>query len=140
MPVKAGTIDPSVVDISKLYLCPVRNVHLRSWSHLDGELRIGDHLYSRRRRCAALSGYPIEQIAEHGDFLETRKLPGFRAMTKTPKTGYARLAGPDIFGIAMRGKLSAIGRVNPPQPMFRGGEASGEGCFALPAIILLSIS
>jgi hypothetical protein len=31
-------------------------------------------------------------------------------MAKTPKTGYTRLAGPDIFGIAMRGKLSAIGR------------------------------
>jgi hypothetical protein len=30
MPVKAGTIDPSVVDISKLYLCPVRNVHYDS--------------------------------------------------------------------------------------------------------------
>jgi hypothetical protein len=41
-------------------------------------------------------------------------LPGFRAMTEAPKTGYARLEGPDIFGIAMRGKLSAIGRANPP--------------------------
>ena len=35
-------------------------------------------------------GYPIEQIAEHGDFLETRKLPGFRAMTKTPTTRGSR--------------------------------------------------
>ena len=131
MPVKAGTIDPSVVDISKLYLCPVR---ITSTASCESEITYihGDEGVLLYR------GYPIEQIAEHGDFLETRKLPGFRAMTKTPKTGYARLAGPD--GIAMRGKLSAIGRVNPPQPMFRGGEASGEGCSALPAIILLSIS
>ena len=36
-------------------------------------------------------------------------------MTAAPKTGYARLAGPDVFGVAMRGKLSAIGCANPPQ-------------------------
>jgi hypothetical protein len=33
-------------------------------------------------------------------------------MVGAPKTGYARLAGPDIFGIAMHGKLSAVGSAN----------------------------
>ena len=37
---------------------------------------------------------------------------GSGAMVGAPKTGYARLAGPDIFGIAMHGKLSAVGRAN----------------------------
>jgi hypothetical protein len=140
MPVKAGTIDPSVsISASSIYAQSGMFTYdpgLTSTASCESEITYihGDEGVLLYR------GYPIEQIAEHGDFLETRKLPGFRAMTKTPKTGYARLAGPDIFGIAMRGKLSAIGRVNPPQPMFRGGEASGEGCSALPAIILLSIS
>jgi hypothetical protein len=41
-------------------------------------------------------------------------ITGSRAKAKAPKTGYARLAGPDVFGIAMRGKLSATGRANLP--------------------------
>ena len=34
-------------------------------------------------------------------------------MAEAPKTGYARLAGPDIFGIALRGKppLAALIRL-----------------------------
>jgi hypothetical protein len=31
-------------------------------------------------------------------------------MAEAPKAGYARLERPDIFGIAIRGKSSAIGR------------------------------
>jgi citrate synthase len=69
MPVKEGTIGPSVVDISKLYgqtgmftydpgftstaACE------SSITYIDGDE--GVLLYR---------GYPIEQLAEHGDFLE----------------------------------------------------------------------
>src|SRR5262249_52285291 len=35
-----------------------RDVHLRSRLHLNGELRVKDHLHRRRRRCAALSWLP----------------------------------------------------------------------------------
>jgi hypothetical protein len=36
-------------------------------------------------------------------------------MSPVTSSGCARLAGPDIFGIAMRGKLFATGHDNPPQ-------------------------
>jgi hypothetical protein len=65
-------------------------------------------------------------------------LPGFRAMTEAPKTGYARLEGPDIFGIAMRGKLSAIGRANPRHAPSgsRTGNRTGHYGFRKTAMIL----
>ena len=110
MPVKTGTLGPSVVDIGKLYTQSGMFTYdpgFTSTASCESEITYIDG----EEGVLLYRGYPIEQIAEHGDFLETHKLPG-----------------------------SAIGRVNPPQPMFRGGEASGEGCSALPAIILLSIS
>ena len=45
--------------------------HLRSRLHLHRELRVGDHLYRRRQGVLLYRGYPIEQLAEQGDFLET---------------------------------------------------------------------
>ena len=70
MPVKTGTLGPSVVDISKLYtqtgmftydpgFTSTASCELEI-TYIDGEE--GVLLYR---------GYPIEQIAEHGDFLET---------------------------------------------------------------------
>src|SRR6202008_1772113 len=70
MPVKTGTLGPSVVDIGKLYAQTgiftydpgfTSTVSCESEiTYIDGEK--GLLLYR---------GYPIEQIAEHGDFLET---------------------------------------------------------------------
>ncbi len=70
MPVKAGSIGPSVIDIGKLYgqtgmftFDPGFTSTASCESHItyiDGDE--GVLLYR---------GYPIEQLAEHGDFLET---------------------------------------------------------------------
>ena len=70
MPVKTGTLGPSVVDISKLYAQSGMFTYDPGFtstascesevSYIDGEE--GVLLYR---------GYSIEQIAEHGDFLET---------------------------------------------------------------------
>src|SRR6202023_4399949 len=70
MPGKAGTIGPSVVDIGKLYDQSGMFTYDPGFSstasceseitYIDGDQ--GLLLYR---------GYPIEQIAEHGDFLET---------------------------------------------------------------------
>ena len=70
MPVKAGTIGPSVIDISKLYgqtgaftfdpgFTSTASTESKI-TYIDGDE--GVLLYR---------GYPIEQLAEHGDFLET---------------------------------------------------------------------
>ncbi|WP_188913597.1 citrate synthase [Salinarimonas ramus] len=69
-PVKAGTIGPSVVDISKLYAQTGAFTYdpgftstascESSITYIDGDE--GTLLYR---------GFPIEQLAEHGDFLET---------------------------------------------------------------------
>ena len=69
-PVKDGTIGPSVVDISKLYAETGAFTYdpgftstascESSITYIDGDE--GILLYR---------GYPIEQLAEHGDFLET---------------------------------------------------------------------
>ena len=45
MPVKTGTLGPSVVDIGKLYTQTGMFTYDPGFIHLDGELRIGDHLY-----------------------------------------------------------------------------------------------
>ncbi|MDF5828291.1 citrate/2-methylcitrate synthase [Pseudomonas aeruginosa] len=50
---------------------PPRPLHLRSWLHVDRLLRVEDHLYRRRQRRPPSSGYPIEQLAEKSDYLET---------------------------------------------------------------------
>ncbi len=70
MPVKAGTIGPSVVDIAKLYAQTGMFTYDPGFTstasceskitYIDGDE--GVLLYR---------GYPIEQLAEHGDFLET---------------------------------------------------------------------
>src|SRR5256885_10964811 len=70
MPVKAGTLGPSVVDIGKLYAQSGMFTYDPGFTstascesaitYVDGEE--GVLLYR---------GYPIERIAEHGDFLET---------------------------------------------------------------------
>jgi len=70
MPVKAGTIGPSVVDIGKLYaqtgmftfdpgFTSTASTESKI-TYIDGD---ADVLHYR--------GYPIDQLAEHGDFLET---------------------------------------------------------------------
>jgi citrate synthase len=70
LPVKAGTIGPSVVDVGKLYAQTGMFTFDPGYTstascesaitYIDGDE--GVLLYR---------GYPIEQIAEHGDFLET---------------------------------------------------------------------
>ena len=70
LPVKAGTIGPSVVDIGKLYgqtgmftfdpgFTSTASTESKI-TYIDGDE--GILLYR---------GYPIDQLAEHGDFLET---------------------------------------------------------------------
>ena len=70
LPVKAGSIGPSVIDIGKLYgqtgmftfdpgFTSTASTELQI-TYIDGDE--GVLLYR---------GYPIEQLAEHGDFLET---------------------------------------------------------------------
>src|ERR1039458_177474 len=70
LPVKLGTVGPSVVDISKLYsqtgmftfdpgFTSTANCESKI-TYIDGDA--GILLYR---------GYPIDQLAEHGDFLET---------------------------------------------------------------------
>ena len=73
MPIKQGTIGPSVVDISKLYGQTGMFTYDPGFTstasceskitYIDGDE--GVLLYR---------GYPIEQLAEHGDFLETCSL------------------------------------------------------------------
>ena len=70
MPVKAGSIGPSVIDIGKLYGQTGMFTYDPGFTstascesqitYIDGDE--GVLLYR---------GYPIEQLAEHGDFLET---------------------------------------------------------------------
>src|SRR6478752_3605972 len=70
MAVRAGTIGPSVLDISKLYAQTGMFTYDPGFTstasceskitYIDGDE--GILLYR---------GYPIEQLAEHGDFLET---------------------------------------------------------------------
>ncbi len=70
LPVKAGTVGPSVVDISKLYAQTGMFTYDPGFTstasteskitYIDGDA--GVLLYR---------GYPIDQLAEHGDFLET---------------------------------------------------------------------
>ena len=70
LPVKAGSIGPSVIDIAKLYgqtglftfdpgFTSTASTESKI-TYIDGDE--GVLLYR---------GYPIEQLAEHGDFLET---------------------------------------------------------------------
>ena len=70
MPVKTGTIGPSVVDIGKLYAQSGMFTYdpgFTSTASCESEITYidGDEGVLLYR------GYPIEQIAEHGDFLET---------------------------------------------------------------------
>src|ERR1700730_9989091 len=70
MPVLAGTIGPSVVDIGKLYAQTglfTFDPGFTSTASCESEITYidGDEGVLLYR------GYPIEQIAEHGDFLET---------------------------------------------------------------------
>jgi citrate synthase len=70
MPVKAGTIGPSVVDISKLYAQSGMFTYdpgFTSTASCESEITYIDG----DQGVLLYRGYPIEQIAEHGDFLET---------------------------------------------------------------------
>src|SRR5450631_4783359 len=70
MPIKSGSIGPSVVDIGKLYAATGMFTYDPGFTstgsceskitYIDGDE--GILLYR---------GYPIDQLAEHGDFLET---------------------------------------------------------------------
>ncbi|HEY8578652.1 MAG TPA: citrate/2-methylcitrate synthase, partial [Beijerinckiaceae bacterium] len=70
MPVKSGVIGPDVIDIAKLYAQTGSFTYDPGFlstascesgiTYIDGDA--GVLLYR---------GYPIEQLAEHGDFLET---------------------------------------------------------------------
>src|SRR4026209_1135428 len=68
--VRKGSVGPDVIDISKLYATTGRFTYDPGFtstaacesriSYIDGDAGILMYL-----------GYPIEQLAEHGDFLET---------------------------------------------------------------------
>ena len=89
-PVKAGTIGPEVVDISKLYATTGMFTYDPGFTstasceskitYIDGDE--GILLYR---------GYPIEQLAEHGDFLETCYLLLFGELpTATQKADFVK--------------------------------------------------
>ena len=70
MPIKAGSIGPEVVDISKLYAQSgmfTFDPGFTSTASCESKITYidGDEGVLLYR------GYPIEQLAEHGDFLET---------------------------------------------------------------------
>jgi citrate synthase len=70
MPVKTGTIGPSVVDISKLYAQSGMFTYdpgFTSTASCESEITYIDG----EEGVLLYRGYSIEQIAEHGDFLET---------------------------------------------------------------------
>src|ERR1700730_9023311 len=70
LPVKTGTIGPSVVDISKLYVQSGMFTYdpgFTSTASCESEITYIDG----DQGVLLYRGYPIEQIAEHGDFLET---------------------------------------------------------------------
>ena len=70
MPVKTGTLGPSVVDISKLYAQSGMFTYdpgFTSTASCESEITYIDG----EEGVLLYRGYPIEQIAEHGDFLET---------------------------------------------------------------------
>jgi citrate synthase len=70
MPVKSGTIGPDVIDIGKLYNatgCFTFDPGFLSTAACESKITYidGDEGVLLHR------GYPIEQLADHGDFLET---------------------------------------------------------------------
>jgi citrate synthase len=70
MPVKAGTLGPSVVDIGKLYAQSgifTYDPGFTSTASCESEITYIDG----DQGVLLYRGYPIEQIAGHGDFLET---------------------------------------------------------------------
>jgi citrate synthase len=89
-PIKAGTIGPEVLDISKLYAATGMFTYDPGFTstasceskitYIDGDE--GILLYR---------GYPIEQLAEHGDFLETCYLLLFGELpTATQKADFVK--------------------------------------------------
>jgi citrate synthase len=89
-PVKAGTIGPEVIDIAKLYATTGMFTYDPGFTstasceskitYIDGDE--GILLYR---------GYPIEQLAEHGDFLETCYLLLFGELpTSTQKADFVK--------------------------------------------------
>jgi citrate synthase len=90
LPVKAGSIGPSVVDIGKLYSQTGMFTYDPGFTstasceskitYIDGDE--GILLYR---------GYPIEQLAEHGDFLETCYLLLYGELTDRRAEGRLRL-------------------------------------------------
>src|SRR5262249_40049071 len=69
-PVRHGTIGPDVVDIAELYKETGRFTYdtgFTSTAACDSKITFID----RDEGILLYRGYPIEQLAEHGDFLET---------------------------------------------------------------------
>ena len=90
LPVKAGTIGPSVIDIGKLYgqtgmftfdpgFTSTASTESKI-TYIDGDA--GVLLYR---------GYPIDQLAEHGDFLETCYLLLYGELPTPAQKGRVRL-------------------------------------------------
>ena len=70
LPVRSGSIGPDVIDVSKLYRdtgCFTYDPGFTSTASTESQITYidGDEGVLLYR------GYPIEQLAEHGDFLET---------------------------------------------------------------------
>ncbi len=91
MPVKDGTIGPSVIDISKLYAQTGMFTYDPGFTstasteskitYIDGDA--GILLYR---------GYPIDELAEHGDFLETCYLLLYGELPSAVAEGRVRLS------------------------------------------------
>ena len=69
LPVRSGTIGPDVIDIRSLY-ATTRHVHLRSGLHLDRGCESAITYIDGDKGVLLYRGYPIDQLAEKGDFLE----------------------------------------------------------------------
>ena len=68
MPVMSGTLGPDVVDIRTFAKTGMFTLTLASWRLPPANQH---HLHRRRPGQLYYRGYPIEQLAEHSDFLES---------------------------------------------------------------------
>jgi len=112
MPVKAGTIGPSVVDIGKLYAHSGMFTYdpgFTSTASCESEITYidGDEGVPLYR------GYPIEQIAEHADFLETCYLLLYGQLPTSIRENRATSPSPARSG--SRGRMKAWRLGGPPR-------------------------
>ena len=128
-PVRSGSIGPEVVDISDLYKKTGRFTYdpgFTSTAACDSQITFVDGDKGELLYC----GYPIEQLAERGSFIETcylllhRELPSYDELTKFEKTitrhtmlheqmnrfysGFRRDAHPMAVMVGVVGALSAF--------------------------------